>query len=259
MASINNISDSDSITIKLKSTYENREHEIVIPSFSTATVDSLRNLTYEKLLLSQSKNIRLIYLGKLLDPPSALLSTFHVKNGAYIHVAVSEKRSTPTTTTSNPNSTVINSPHITINIAPRSALRGLDVLTSYERDESFPNPLFRAGYGLSVNEVAALRSSFRANIDEFLEEHEDEPEYERQPAEDDVSYRLRMESLWLQSLTESSEFYLNLPVNTTAVLAPNAISRLQRLYSLPLSEDGVYENSANSEQQAPGSYHDYVW
>lgn len=89
--------------------------------------------------MPENKNIRLIYLGKLLDPGHVLISTFNIKNGGFIHAAISDKKPIipiPTETIAGPE---------TNTIPARSTLRGLDILVSNERDELYPNPLFRAG------------------------------------------------------------------------------------------------------------------
>jgi len=133
---------NDSITVKLKSTSDSKEHEVVLRNSST--VQQLKDLTVQKMGVTINKNVRLIYQGKLLQPGEALLSSFNVKHGGFVHVAVSEKKApssgSPTggflDTSSNLHAGVLPS---------RVLLRGLDVLLSRERDDTFPNALFRPG------------------------------------------------------------------------------------------------------------------
>lgn len=106
------------------------------------------------------------------------------------------------------------------------------------------------GFSLTMDEVAALRTSFRFAIDEFIEDNSDlTARYEN---EDTISYRLRMESLYLEHMTENDEFYVNLP----SIASRRQASRLQRLYGINIGTD---DDITQSHTEARGSYHDYIW
>ena len=101
------------------------------------------------------------------------------------------------------------------------------------------------GFGLTTDEVAALRSTFRSTIDSFIRDNSEAST--RIIGEDDLTYRQRMESLFLASLDDSSEFYMNLP------------SRERDWARQRFREDYDFTNLHDQDTQAEGFYHDYVW
>ena len=101
------------------------------------------------------------------------------------------------------------------------------------------------GFGLTTDEVAALRSTFRSSIDSFIRDNSEAST--RIIGEDDLTYRQRMESLFLASLDDSSEFYMNLP------------SRERDWARQRFREDYDFTDLHDQDTQAEGFYHDYVW
>ena len=245
---VDKINDDDMINLKLKSTSDSKEYLISIKK--TSCCDDLRKKAAEVLSIPSNKNIRLILSGKLLDPPAELLSTFNCKSGAFIHVAVSDKV------------VVVPPPIHTSAILSRSQLKGLDILLSSETDETFVNPLFRYGFHLSINEVSSLRTSYRIDIDNFIREHQ----LTTLTTENDISFRLRCEHIWLETIDNNSEFYQNLPQNN--ISNNNNNTNNQSLISLnyqrflDFQSNGQLNESEThiqSQTQAIGTNSDYFY
>lgn len=139
-----------------------------------------------------NKQLRLIVNGKLLTPNTATLSSFNVKSGSFIHAVISNKPSVVLSqlqqSASSYQQTAGNS---------TATHRGFDVLL----DD-----------GLSVDEVAAIRSFFRPSVNEFASLSPMEANLRQAMVnEDNLTYRGRLETAWIRSQSEFSEYYMNLP------------------------------------------------
>lgn len=125
----------------------------------------------------------------MLDPQSAKLSSFNnVQNGSFIHAVVSTAA---------------------VSFAvPVSQPADIESGTELLQTRVGVNPL---GFdrllaaGLSIDEVAALRTNFRGQIDDLA------TSVQQQTGEDNLLYRGRLEDLWISSQGPYSEFSLNLP------------------------------------------------
>jgi hypothetical protein len=87
----------------------------------------------------------------MLEPANAIIKHFNIKSGTYIHAIITSiPTTTTTTTTTNSNTNSSSSPASNRSL---QELRGLDILLNE---------------GLNVDEVAAIRSSFRQSIGIYL-------------------------------------------------------------------------------------------
>jgi len=134
------------------------------------------------------KNVRLIFSGKLLDPPTAPLNSFKLDNGSFVHAVITNKAPTLSHAESPEESPV----RVTVDLRN---LRGLDVLL-------IPGPQRNA---LSVDEVASLRLYFNEDIEDYAEEH-----MQRGGHESEEDFMFRAETEWAAAQGPSSEFRFNI-------------------------------------------------
>ena len=174
---------------------------------------------------AQDKNVRLICCGKLLAPPSAELSSFsNIKQGAFVHAVVSTH---PTSSERDDTGSTENS--------------GTDENT----DSTISNTGFNRlrALGFSQEEIAAVRATFRAQVDELSSS------VPRNEGESSQSHRERMEQSWMNSQGPSSEFSLNLPgVNTLG-------SRSRML----ILSGGLMNMDEEFGGAQIGTYRDFIW
>ena len=190
------------ISIRIKTT--NSSKEIALTVASSSKVDEIKRLVMIELgLVGQEDNkyVRLISCGKMLADGNTL-ATYNVSNGAFIHAVISDKK---------PNSGINNGIEMTtMNSSSISNqyinLTGLDVLLSE---------------GLSVDEVAAIRSYFRTSIDEYASRDE---RLQIREGENNVAYRARIEEAWMNAQPPHSEFILNLPLDSPRRLGLGSMS-----------------------------------
>eukprot|EP01041_Mallomonas_annulata_P013736 gene13737-29212_t len=181
----------------------------------------------DKILLEldkEDKHIRLIFSGKLLQPPNSKLRDFNIVDGSYIHAVISNVASSPA-----------DAPPIAVPAPPidPSLLRGLDRL---QND------------GLSIDEVAAIRSAFRPQLTTFS------ATVERETDEDNVTYMSRVEDLWMASQHADSEFSMNLP--RSRLLPTHGLHN----YSLfTADQPSVFRSSIEGDEAADGTMLDFVW
>lgn len=217
------------IVVKIKN--GSSPSDISVPISPQETLKALKERVKAELNCS-NKFLRLICGGKLLGPDSATLSKLGIQDGSFIHAVItsqsprqpasplpSEQPTTPTPTTSS---------------AP---LRGFDRLIEI---------------GLTLDEAAALRSSFQVQVDEFAEG------YPQRPGEDEHAYRFRIEDLWMQNQGPSSEFTLNLP-RSSRLTRPGG-----RGFSLPTLSTlrAITENSLTADDdlsESGGSLREFIW
>ena len=76
------------VRLKIKCTRTDKNLEVNV-SPSSDTVQTLKNKVISLMELDDSVSIKMIYYGKLLDPPSALLDSFKIKNDTFVHVQIS--------------------------------------------------------------------------------------------------------------------------------------------------------------------------
>lgn len=201
--------NSNPIIVKLKLSNESKEHEVSISNL--ATIGELKEKVKDKCGISNDKTIRLIYSGKLLDPPVLLLHQFNILNGSFVHVVLSERKIQ--SIVSNDIDGVGNMPPLNSRlnqesrIVPRLGLNGFDILLSTERDESCINSILQTGFGLSVNDVASIRTHFRPNVNEYIIIHH----LQKSENESDLVFRMNAELLWMNTQGPDSEFSQNLP------------------------------------------------
>ena len=155
------------------------------------TVSSLKESVIRQ-LAAQGKNVRLIFAGKMLDIDQNPLSEYGIADGSFVHAVVTSMRGGTNATGQSPRAAAANSGPI--------SYRGFDRLTQI---------------GLSINETAALRSSFNPQVNEFIAVRE----YQPNDGEDSTAFRFRMEEEWIASQSARSEFSLNLPSDRVAAAA----------------------------------------
>ena len=194
MISDDSISDT-MISIRIKTTTSSKEIALTVPISSN--VDEIKRLVMIELgLVGQEDNkyVRLISCGKMLADGNTL-ATYNISNGAFIHAVISDKKpnSVINNTTNGIEMTTMNSNSNSISM---NNLHGLDVLLAE---------------GLSVDEVAAIRSYFRNSIDEYAGRDE---RLQIRDGENNVAYRARIEEAWMNAQPPHSEFILNLPLDS---------------------------------------------
>lgn len=166
-------------------TKEGSELDVAVPRGSL--VEDLKQEIIKKLDVAD-KNVRLIFSGKLLDPPTATLNSFKLENGSFVHAVVTNK--VPVLSQSElPEASPV---RVTVDLRN---LRGLDVLL-------IPGPQRNA---LSVDDIASLRLYFNEDIEEYAEEH-----LQRGTNESEEDFMFRAETEWAASQGPSSEFRFNI-------------------------------------------------
>lgn len=182
------------------------------------------------------KYVRLIFGGKLLGPDSASVSKLGIQDGSFIHAVItsqiprqqSQVSSQPAPSTPSGNRNIQSSQH-----------RGFDRLTEL---------------GLSLDETAALRSSFQSQVDELSATHPQRAD------EDEHSYRFRLEELWISQQGPTSEFTLNLPRSSTTSRASTRVFNLPSISSLrSIAESSLNTDDDDHSGHTSGTLRDFVW
>lgn len=197
--------EADNLLLKVR-TKEGSELDLILRR--GGLVDDLKQEIIRRLQLVD-KNVRLIFSGKLLDPPTAPLNSFKLSNGSFIHAVITNKQPAlpPSERPESPQA------RITVDL---SNLRGLDVLL-------IPGPHRNA---LTVDEVIMLRLYFQEDIAEYANEN-----MLRQPNESETDFVYRAETEWAASQGGNSEFRLN--------IFGRSLSGLQGLTGEPNSENNA--------------------
>ncbi len=128
--------------------------------------------------IRENDNLRLIYMGKLIAPPEEKLTTIRMQPNSIVICVVSP----PASQVMAASSALAAPPLIAGN------MRGFDRLSDT---------------GMTADEIAAIRTSFRPDVDLFGQRHQ------RQQDESEVDYRFRLEEEWMTSQGPASEFVLN--------------------------------------------------
>jgi len=201
----------------------------------TDTVATLRENVIRE-LSAQGKHVRLICAGKLLDVDNNPLSKYGIADGSYVHAVI---------TGASPSAPAYQRPPPMGPSLASFEHRGFDRLTQI---------------GLTIDETAALRSSFNPHVDDFIRISQSQ----RREGEDDVAFRYRMEQEWMSSQDATSEFYLNLPSDrrvlrrlqgdpgsgaSPANFSFSRLGRVDRTFAEPLSAATV----------SPGTMNDFIW
>ncbi|GAB5031473.1 ubiquitin family [Nannochloropsis oceanica] len=189
------------VSLRVK-TLDSKEHVFEVNT-NTLTVSEFKSLLFRTLPGAEGKFLRLITQGKMLIPDTALLNSFKLLDQTVVHCVLSDQ-------------------------PPRAHIGhiGIDVDGGGGREEgqvAYPevndDPVLRRGldrlrtHGFSIQEVAALRSYFNAQVLAYAA---------RQPSREGESVeerRNRMEEEWMGRQGEGSEFALN----TNRVVATRAV------------------------------------
>lgn len=200
------------------------------------TVSSLKESVI-RILSAHGKNVRLIHAGKMLDDDENLLSKYGIADGSFIHAVVTSIQgsgSSPQLHSSAPS-------------VPVSSYRGFDRL---------------AVLGLSLDETAALRSSFNPQVNQFIASNS----YQARQGEDNTTFRYRMEEEWIASQGTRSEFSMNLPADNRNRLAstyrqgssdsdyPMSMATFSFATDRRRGGDVSFERPSN-----PGTMNDFFW
>lgn len=187
-------------TIKVKAT--SFEKETLLTLSRDDTIGDLGKKYRLALNIGDDRNIRFIASGKMLTPPGATLSSFNIHQGSYVHAVISSPSHFPSSSSSSSslnNTQSSSTASFLENGGQTRQLGGLDTLMNE---------------GLTVNEVAALRTYFRPSIDAFATSRANDPTLNigsPLPGESQVDFRARIETAWMSAQGPLSEFSLNLP------------------------------------------------
>ena len=138
----------DKITLRVKTMNDSSVLNIEVNKKSDSVLE-LKNKILQT-LAAMDKSIRLISSGKLLDPSNAKLAEFNLQDGTYIHAVISSSNQIRENTCFDSSSDIEQLAEV--NTSSTRQVRGLDRLLSC---------------GMSIDEVAALRSYFRSQVDDF--------------------------------------------------------------------------------------------
>jgi hypothetical protein len=151
----------------------------------------------------QQQSLRLIYEGKLLPEGCGNVVSSELKNGCFLHVAISPRRNQSSQSlqqhSSNealPSGRAL--AQMNNNNNPSGPLRGLDILRG---QNSLTTNLF------TVEDVAVLRSYFSESIQQYAAAHSISRQIDEESLEE---YRFRCETEWMAAQSPSSEFRLNI-------------------------------------------------
>jgi hypothetical protein len=133
----------------------------------------------DELVNSPTLRMRLIYQGKMLEPPTVLLTSLRVLDKSIIHCVISPPR--------------------------EEVLRASSALAAPPRTNGNARGFDRLiASGMNANEVAAVRTSFRSEVDEYARHQE------QTRSETSEDFRFRMEDEWQARQGPASEFVVNL-------------------------------------------------
>jgi hypothetical protein len=220
------------IVVKVKATSHSSDLKISINSSDSLRVLKERVKTE---LHCQDKFLRLISSGRLLEPDSASLSKLGIVDGSFVHAVVSSQEPRHPSGVSGGNS-------VNQASAGRSA-----VSTPAPREYHGLDRLVETG-GLTIDETAALRSSFQQQIEEFSQGHP------RRADEDENAYRYRIEELWMREQGPNSEFTLNLPRSRTNFssmgLSVPSFQAIRSMAELTLDDEA---------HSSSGTFREFLW
>lgn len=179
-------------------------------------------------LNAYDKNVRLICCGKLLDPPSADLCSFSViKQGAFVHAVVSAY--SPTAGSGSGDSVTSENSNSNNNLESTNSNMGFNRLHTL---------------GFSQEQIAAVRATFRAQVDELSST------VPRNEGESDQSHRERVEQRWMSSQGPYSDFSMNLPQEST-------LGGRSRMLILSSGFGGNMDEEFGETRV--GTYRDFFW
>lgn len=184
-------------SIKIKSTLVSQD-VLIDNCTGTSTVEWLKTVVKKELDIQESdKLLRLIYLGRLLEPSSETLQHFNLVPGACVHAFVSAKQKD----------------EFSLAVSNESNSQHRSHGSSSSGDERNDAIDYRGlnrllAIGMTHEEVAALRATFQSNIQEFSSRSQ----LHRTEGESEISFRLRVEDDWIAAQGRLSEFAFNLPI-----------------------------------------------
>ena len=201
--------DTFPFRIRVRSAAGGDDQLVTIESEKT-TVQAIKAEVYERFSISaEEKSLRLIFSGKLLEPPSALVaSQFNLKPEAVVHAVFTAKR-----------------PPVAgdVELGPLGAGRANGQYSSLSQQDggdagSAAAAAAAAGQGggggfsrlvaergLDAVQVAAIRSYFAPDVAALSSR------MARHDGESDAAFEARVEEVWMDSQSPSSEFSMNLP------------------------------------------------
>ena len=161
----------DRITVRIK---QPSADEVKIQVYLSSTVDQLLLKIRQEISESNDKNIRLIYMGKPLSPTCSTLGSFNINNNSIIHCFISPHRDQALSNaniTRNNNNTAANQILNALsgnNYNNNNNMNNEQINNSNNNDNNNINNyrgFDRLLTVLNVNEVAAIRTSFRSDVD----------------------------------------------------------------------------------------------
>ena len=196
-------------TIRVRSAGNGSDQILAIAS--DGTIATLKSQVFEKFAVCD-KNLRLIYAGKLLEPPSALVSQFNLKDDVVIHAVFTAKQSI------NPGGADIELSSGSFGgyaSVAQDTDEGSGVGSSGGENSGRGFSRLMAERGIDHVQVAALRGYFAADIAALT------ARMARRDGESEALFAERVEEVWMDAQSPHSEFNLNLPPPITAAGAYN--------------------------------------
>lgn len=239
-------------------------YDVVIENCTnTSTVDWLKSVVKKELDIQESgKLLRLIYLGKLLDPGTEALKNFNFIPGACVHAFVSNKQKE--------GSVVISSSSSSSNEL-NTSIHSHTTNNSNGNNESIDYRGFNRllAIGMTHEDVAALRATFQVNIQEFR----DRSQLQCAEGESEISFRLRVEDDWIAAQGRLSDFAFNLPIPNHQALFNrnrlNSASETSNITTSPPSPRVIFsslrtpfsniETTEESTSTDAGIFSDYLY
>ena len=192
-----------SFTIRVKcSAGGQQEDKQVTVEGPNQTVSQTKASVFASFNISPAaKSLRLIYSGKLLEPPAALLSTFNIKSDSVVHAVFGPKP------TAAPSASVNSGGDV--ELGPMGAgPGGYQTVAQRDGDTSNASGFDRlaAERGMDATQIEAVRMYFAADVTAFASRMA-----RLDDNESDANFRLRAEEIFMSSQGPTSDFNLNLP------------------------------------------------
>jgi hypothetical protein len=225
---------SKGIQVKIRMTSSGGDQILTV--YPKETIQQVKGKIIDVYNLPPGSKLRLISSGKLLTPDHAQISTFSLADNSFIHCVVSQA----------PQATQLPSYISSLEHKDRDVEEGIE-------GEYRPDPASLRGFdrllrreGISIDQVAAIRATFRPYVDEMM------GEVEREEGESDMLHRLRVEEEWMAVQPPNSEFAMNIdPEGAMQAIRAQSLARA--------SEEDGGQTSLLIEGSEVGSYSDFVW
>ena len=239
--------------------------EVKIQMYLSSTVDQLLIKIRQEISESNDKNIRLIFMGKPLSPSCSTLGSFNINDNSIIHCFISPHRDQAL---SNVNANRNNNTNQILNAL--SGNYNNDNNNDEENNNSRHNNHNYRGFDrlltvLNVNEVAAIRTSFRSDVDALAhrsdrimiandDNNNDNNNNNNSSSgstrlESPEEFRFRMEDEWMSQQGPNSDYAQNLAVTirNNMIYDNNSDDNNNNFHSIFGSSNGIFGMSSTQE------------